>query len=231
MPYTPPNVFVDGAIISALDVEENIVAAGVYINSGIVASDIEEGSVKTKHIVRPSFFRVTGAVGGANFETGSVISLKGPPFDSVMSAALLNAQLTFNGFAAITLQPDTGITNWRPVNKTGISFYVDVLSAVHIEYSGELVSPDTHTTSPPVVNRGAISIDGTPNSSSLFYWDECTIGTVYEMDNMRRSFQTHVHLNLTAGWHHCSIVTGLASNIAFVGAINGLVEVHNIVNI
>lgn len=231
MGYSPPNTFIDGTIINATKIKENLVAAGVYINSGIAGSDIGTEAVKTKHIVRPSFFQTTGSCGGANFETGSIISYKGPPLDADMSTYILNAPLTYNGFIAGPMQPETSASNWRTINKTGLSFYVDTISAVHIEYSGEFVTPDCHTGSPPIVNKAAIAVDGTVNVSSVIYWNECDDGTLYETDNMRRIFQTHVHINLLQGWHHVAIYTGLNSNIAFIGAINALVEVVNIVNV
>ena len=239
MPYVPPNAFVDGYVIEALPITQNFKELSDYINSAIAVTDIEDDSVQTRHIIRPSFFQITGTCIGSYLQTGGIITAKLPAHAISMDSFIQQMPVTYNGFISkqFSSEYDTSATpvakslySWRIVPKTGMTFWVESASRVHIEYCCELASPDCHTGTAPVANKACISIDGEPKIASLVMWTECDLNSTYSQDNMRRTFSTFYDISLTRGWHSCGLVAGLGSNIAFVGATNALVEIMNFSN-
>lgn len=239
MAYVVPNTFVDGYAVDALPITQNFKELSEYINSDVNVTDIDDGSVETKHIVRPSFFQITGLCNGSYLETGGIEGMRVGALAAMMNSYVTEMPVTTNGFiskwfsseydvSATPLQKD--VTTWRMVPKTGMTFWVEKASRVHIEYSGELCSPDGNTGAPPISNKACIAVNGDPKAASIVMWTECDKGATYCQDNMRRHFSTFYSLPLTRGWHSCGIISGLNANIAFVGAINAHVEIVNISN-
>jgi hypothetical protein len=229
--YTPQFVYSIGSVIQAAQVQANLAEMTNYINQEVVATDIYDNSVETEHIVRPTFVQVSGDAQGAYFETGCVFANRYPPIGLTIGAAVDNVGFNANGFIAKPLQSSTAdITNWKPVNKTGFSFYIEKPSNIYIEYSGEFISPDDHTNPGTTINSAAIAVDGTVEVSSIFYWRQFD-ATLSTYDNERRIYQTSImKVAVARGWHHCSIVSGITSNIALVGAMNLTLEVMNTLN-
>lgn len=57
MAYSPPNVFVNGSVAQAADLQENLDAVRDYGNGGVVAGDLRTSSpwLAQQHFVRPRF--------------------------------------------------------------------------------------------------------------------------------------------------------------------------------
>lgn len=234
MAYTAPNTFTDGDIGINDEIAENIKRLTSYINQQISASDIANDSVDTQHIVPPlSSTIVLSQTEGKYFETGVVFGHRLRAMNKTITSAADNLPFFPNGFITKIYSPDNSdATGWRPVTNTGLTFYIAKASTVNIRYSGEFFSPDDNTGSGKELNKACISVDGTPETSSIFYWREIyapNSGTP-TYDYERRQYSSMTQVSLTEGWHHVCIVAGLNSNIAFTASLNCVLEAVHLSN-
>ena len=230
MPYTQPFPIVTDTPLEASDVSGNLSSVATYYTHGVAGADIGADALQTTHVVRPNITPINEALTSTYLQSGSVHSLTLPCIDLVgdSSSLLLNVPTVPSGFVAAPYQPkDFGVTAYKPVPRTWISFYVYRTSIALVRVNGTVIYPEDHQSSAKVTNPLYIQLDGTTNALESMSRTPM-MDSAIDVYSGRQMQTVALFENLPIGWHHVGLVTGNGANLGLVAGTQIVLEVFHV---